>query len=252
MAVVRKRGQDLLIEAIYELGITDPTQTPEASQLKHAQAKAHAMLDSWATERLFIRGPSIKDYNLIAGTQVYTIGPGGDFDQEPPERIESWSVLDPAGYERDRGRPVDIREWQRIHDKASRTSDYPRLAFYDRKFDESGHGTIRFWPIPSTGYSVRLYQFLPEIRTIDPAAFYVLPEGYERAIVKNLALEMAPAYGAGAIISPLLIQQAQESKAAVKRSNIRSRPAAMLSDFMIGSERSSGHGRGYDIETDSS
>ena len=51
------------------------------------------MLDAWNADRLAIYTASTADYALVGGQQVYTLGPGGDFDTNRPARIDAMSAI---------------------------------------------------------------------------------------------------------------------------------------------------------------
>ena len=66
------------------------------------------------------------------------------------------------------------------------------------------------------------YAQLGDFATVSSA--FSLPPGYKRAITTNLCLSLKP-YFASAQIDPLIIKEASETKASVKRNNMRTQVA---------------------------
>jgi len=91
---------------------------------------------------------------------------------------------------------------------------WPTMLYYDPTYP---YGTLYFYPNPSSGGVLHLWTdaIFSDFSTLNQAIN--LPQGYARAIKKNLAMELAPEYGKA--VSPLLARQAMESKMAVKKLN---------------------------------
>ena len=119
------------------------------------------------------------------------------------------------------------------------TAPWPQRWYYNPTFP---YGTLTLWPVP-TGSSIQAVVYvktqLAQFASLDDEV--ALPPAYERMIVTNLALELCPSYNRQP--SPLLVKQAAESMAAVKRTNRR------LSDltFPAGSLIGNSGRRLYDI-----
>lgn len=91
---------------------------------------------------------------------------------------------------------------------------WPTLLYYDPTYPL---GTIYFYPNPSSAGVLHLWTdtILSDFATVNQSVN--LPQGYARALKKNLALELAPEYGKTA--GALLVKQAMESKQMVKQLN---------------------------------
>lgn len=104
-------------------------------------------------------------------------------------------------------------------------------------------GTLTFWPVP-TGDTLQAAIYAPQQVTafsgLDDTVS--LPPGYERMIVKNLAVEICPAFERQP--SPLLMQQAMQSMGAVKKVNRR------IADLSFDGGSLVGHPGRYNIRTD--
>lgn len=91
---------------------------------------------------------------------------------------------------------------------------WPLQLYYNAGFPL---GTIYFYPNPSSAGVLHLWTDLILSDFAQLTQAINLPQGYSRALKKNLALELAPEYGRPA--SPLLVKQAKESKEAIKDLN---------------------------------
>lgn len=97
-------------------------------------------------------------------------------------------------------------------------SPWPIIGWYNPTFP---YGNAYFYQAPQTAGELHLFTdtIFTDFTTITQAVN--LPQGYARAIKKNLAVELAPEYGKG--ISPTLQRQADESLKMIK--SINSNPA---------------------------
>ena len=101
------------------------------------------------------------------------------------------------------------------------TSVYPQNWYYDPTFT-SGFGTLYPYPVPtSTTLEGVIYTQSP-VAVFDAITDTIaLPPGYRRVLRTGLAWELSSAFDAG--LSPALQFAAIESKADVKRANMRLR-----------------------------
>jgi len=231
-------GTDFVTAALKELGVLDPTAAPTGEQLTDGLAAATDLLDSWRLDRLLVSGITISTYSLVDGQQTYTIGDGGNFNQNYPTHIERWSVI-PDGSATDplelsMGRPLTDDQWQSIRIK-TQTGSYPTRLYFDASY-AAGLGNILVHPIPDNSLAdVKLYAKVPAITSLVATTDYDLTPGMALALKLNLALALGRGrYGGGAFVSPLLIQDAANAKAALKVSNIVPRESPMRSEFAIG------------------
>lgn len=230
-----RTGTQIVTAALRELGVLDPIEAANAEQADDALTAGSELLDSWRTDRLTIGGLTIASYSLALNTQSYTIGDGGTFDQVWPEEIVAWSVIpddaaaDPL--ELPMGRPLTFDQWQAIAIK-SQTGPRPTSLYYDAAYS-AGLGTCWFHPIPdNSAVDVKLYARIPVLTTLAAATQYDLRPGVARALILNLAIELADRYGK--TVTDRLERRAAEALGALRRSNIRPVQAGMRSEYAIG------------------
>ena len=119
--------------------------------------------------------------------------------------------------------------WQALPLKTL-TNTRPTHWYYNPTFP---FGTLTFWPVPTgSDLSAAVYvpTQVPQFTTLDDTVS--LPPGYERMIVKNLALELCPSYKVEP--SPLLLKQATDAIATVKRANYREQDMSFPPSALIG------------------
>jgi hypothetical protein len=115
---------------------------------------------------------------------------------------------------------VDQLTWN-VQTTAVANSDLPNILFYDPQFPL---GVINIWPTPSSSWTCSFLSYLQLGDFASLATAFNLPPGYKRAITTNLCLSLKP-YFASAQIDPLIIKEASETKASVKRNNMRTQVA---------------------------
>lgn len=230
-----RTGRQIVRSALRRIGILDPIEAAHAEQEADAILVASELIDAWRTERLFVHGRARTTYSLTANTQGYTIGSGATFSQDYPSAIDRWGVIpdddaaDPV--EIPRGRPLNSDEWARIRVKST-TGAYPTEMYWDRRYS----GTLYFYPIPDNNdVDVVLYQAVPQITSLVATTSYDLPPGWARALITNLAVELADHYGKS--VTSRLEKAAAESKGHVKRQNYIPRQSPIRGEFVIGRTR---------------
>lgn len=181
----------------------------------------NAMLDSWSNENLFSYVVLERSFVLQVMVNSYTIGTGGVINTTRPLDITQAYVRDAGG--NDFLMNIKPRDWwNQLGNRSSTiTSQIPTDLFYDPQYPL---GVINIFPTPLIGYTV-FYDSAQQ--QVDPSALTTsisMPEGYERAYVLNLAIDMQTA-GFPCMLDEKdymqLKENAREAKAAVKRTNIK-------------------------------
>lgn len=206
----------LIKRALRILGVTDPGENPSAGELKDGLEGYNHLLDSWNSEDLVVPSLNKDTFSTVAGTQVYEIGPGGDCDIPRPSKLETGQVFISASgldypaltaYENDR--------WQEIPDKTTR--GIPGVFYYDKG---NPVASLSLFPIPDQIYTATIYSWklLAQIALNEINGVFTLEPGYARAIVFNLALDLADEFGMTA--SQNAVATAITAKANIKSLNI--------------------------------
>lgn len=213
---------ELITAALKELGVVGAGETPSSDLTTDALSTLNLWIDSLGTERLTMFKLTRTTKTLAASTASYTVGTGGSINITRPLWIEAAGLVLDTTASTPTEIPISVftdQEYAGIPQKTL-TATQPSGIYYDHGWT-SGLGIIYPLPIPTVGTTqLVLYTPTPVSEFADLSATdYTFPAGYRRALTKGLAIELAPQFGAS--ISDLLVQQAAESMADVKRSNFR-------------------------------
>ena len=215
-------ANDVITGALLELGVLAEAEVPTAAQAADGLIQLNNLIDGWAAERLEIYTITRTTWTITSNVGTYLVGTGQVVNVARPVFLSHINFIDTAqspNYEYQMGILTDDA-YAALAIKAQ-TAVYPQTAYYNPTFTAaSPYGTIILWPIPTSATLLGvLYapQAVAELAALTTTV--LLPPGYKRMFLKNLALELAPSYQRE--ISPALVQQAREAKETVKRSNKR-------------------------------
>lgn len=208
--------RDLIKKSLLQIGAIAPGETPSASESSDALVSLNAMISSWNTDGFMIYQNTREAFSLVASQSSYTIGVGGNFNTSNPMLIEQASIIDtnsnPAV---EYGLRINsTQEYANIPDKAL-ISKLPTDLYFKRGPVTS---QIIIYPVPSENSQIVLYSRKPFTAFASLNDSVSLPEGYERALYYNLALELAAEYGRAP--SDLVYKFANDSKALIRRVNM--------------------------------
>lgn len=211
---------DLIADSLLEIGVLAAGEVPTADEANSALRALNRMINAWQAERVYIFQTTRTEWTISANVGTYTVGPGGLVDRSLPVHIDSVMILETAftpNYEI----PLRImtdQDYSEIRIK-TQTSLWPQAVWYNRTFPLA---TLEIWPIP-TSSTLKGVLYAPEAVGQFPAVTSTvsLPPAFERLIVKNLALEVAPSYGAN--VAAQLEAQAKDALAVVLRNYNRMR-----------------------------
>lgn len=208
-------GRDMIAASLRLIAALEGGETPSAQEATDGLAALNRLLGTWSNEDLMIHTVVREEFALTAGDASYTMGSGANFNTARPIRIlratiEVQSSTPTVEY------PLTIRtaeEWAAISIK-DLTSSIPTDLFPEGTYPNE---TLNFYPTPSAANRVVLYSHKPltEIATLDTNVSF--PPGYDRALIYNLSVDIAPEYGRP--VSDVVGMTAIESKAALKRRN---------------------------------
>ncbi len=216
-------GLDFVTDAYARTGVFAPSEVLTAAASAQGLTTMNDLIDSWSNESLITFAIQEQAAPLQPGVWQYTIGPGGTWNMPRPLRVLTGPgrayVMDSNGNRY----PLEViqrDQWNLIGNIQNIGSNLPTSLF----FDPTGYplATINVWPIPILPYMLFWDSFLPLVEIPTLATTVTLPPGYNRALKTNLALELAPYYKPDSWQPPaLLVKQAAQSLAAVKRTNVR-------------------------------
>lgn len=189
------------------------------------------MLDGMNTLRGSIFTVNIARYALVPSQTTYFIGPTGDFVAPRPIRIVNANlVLTNASPEAHLPmRILNDDEWADIRVTEIPTT-VPRLLYNDGNSPDS---QLYLWGFPTQANDLELFTWQGLNNALGPTDTLAYPDGYARAILYKLAVEIAPLYWKKTDkLLALVQQQAISAYAAI--SNLNQDVPYMQSDGYLG------------------
>lgn len=209
--------REICNDALVELGVLDPSEQMDATAAAFAMRTLNRLIQVWNTENLMVFTVNRTEFSTTAGKQVYTLGTGGDFNITRPTHIDMVSVLVNNG-----ARPMEIPiemvtddDWRDVSMKTT-PSNWPTKVWITGNVPLN---SLYFWPIPQDGtIKIVLYTWgrMDGFTSINDTLSF--PNGYDEALVTNLAMFLASSYGVQP--NPTLGLRAAMSKSAIQSLNI--------------------------------
>lgn len=217
---------DLIKGSMKLIGAIAAGETPSANESADALAGLNRMLSEWGNEGLLVPSVTREAFSLVAAQSSYTMGTGGNFNTTRPTSIVQVGLVDGTTEY-----PVEIITAEQYGDIVSKSTsaERPSRIYPSGSFPLE---TLILWPIPSAVKSLAIYSLKPIASFSLVSDSVSLPPGYEKAIIYNLAMDMAPEYGRDP--SALVAATAQETKANLMRKNLK--PTYMSSDLAGGKQ----------------
>jgi hypothetical protein len=203
--------------AMRKVALLASGENASASESADGLVSVNLMLDAWSGERLMVFTVVRQVFTLIAGQQAYTLGTGGDFNVPRPANIDRVSIISLANSAQPLELPIPYltdAQWQAIPVKNIQSS-LPQYVWDDGGFPLR---TLSYWAIPNTTCQTAIYTWTALSQFANLTTDYTFPPGYLRAIIYNLALELAAEFGKSVL--PGVQAIATQSKAAIQAINV--------------------------------
>lgn len=232
MATVR----DVCTQALQDLMVLGANETMSATDGAFALSKLNTLLDQCTSESLMLYSEVRTTWTIIANDGSYTVGSGGNVNVARPTYVDFVNYID-TSQDPDLEIPLiplTDQAYAAIQIKAL-TSKLPNYYYYNLTYPLA---TLELYPIPtSTTLQGAMYARaqVGEFASLDTSVS--LPPGWRRFLITNLALEMAAAFEREP--SEVLVRNAMNAKATLKRSNLRKVDAVLDGGALIGSNRGS-------------
>ncbi len=208
--------RDLIRTSLRMLGVLASGENPSAEEQNDAFWALNNLVAQWSIQKLFIYSITEEIFQFNVNQQIYTMGPGGDFDTARPNKFYRMNVRVNANTSSQLDIPMRIMntaEWSAIGVKLT-TSSWPTHVYPDFQYPLV---VLNFWPIPQQTQAIEMFSWksLSSFANVDQVIS--LPPGYQLALEANLAVRLAPEYGK--MVSPTLDEMATSSKMNIKIEN---------------------------------
>lgn len=180
----------MITRAMRLAGVIGKGEQPDDDEAADGLEALQGMLESWSIERLFVYYIVQEALSLVAGTQTYTMGSGGDLNTTRPTKIDdscftrSNSVDFPLPL-------IDKAAWDAIPYKTVQ-SNVPMWLFVDMQYPLV---RLNVYPVPSTAATAYIQSWKQLQAFTALTDVLALPPGYKRAIEYSLAEEFGPEFG---------------------------------------------------------
>lgn len=214
----------IITKAMQKVGILTKVQVPAADEASDGLDALNDLLGSFSNDSTLITSRVTELFNLSSGVGSYTIGAGQAFNTIRPIKIieahinsgiisyESMYLCPDEVYQ-----GLDLKTLQSIPDTLNYTNAYP-------------YGAINLYPYPSEGYVLSITSE-KELTQFTLNQTVNLPAGWNRMLIYNLAIDLAPEYGQK--VDPLILKIANDSRGAITKSinKVRTMDAPPLSQI---------------------
>lgn len=178
---------NIITRAMKKVGILSKTESPTADEAEDALSSLNELLLSWSNDATSIYARTTENFSLVGSTNTYSIGTSQTFNTTRPVNIlDAYIRINNIDYQMD---VINEDMYNDIGDKSS--LGRPILLTYTQSYP---YGSIRVWPTPDQAYTIYLVCEKP-LTSYALADTVSLPPGWERALIYNLAVELAPEYG---------------------------------------------------------
>lgn len=179
-------ARDIVKKSLQKIGALVKSEEPQADEADDGLAALNALMASWGNDSLNEYARTLETFTLT-GAASYTIGSGGNFNTVRPSNIVSATVRSGSiDY------VVNIIDDSTYNDiPYKNTTGTPLFLNYSNAYPL---GVIKLYPIDNGMTSITLLTEKPlnGFATLDTDMS--LPDGWERALIYNLALDLAPEY----------------------------------------------------------
>ena len=202
-------------------------ESPSTDEASDALISLNAMLSSWNNDKLMCFAYQTESLTLANGDSSYTIGTSGDLNTtRPVEIVRAWITSSDQDYPM---RPLSEAEYAAIFDKTE-TADWPDRYLF-RPTMASSLATFIVYPVPNATRTCKLVTRIVIAAFSATSDTVTLPPGWEEALASNLAIALAPEYGAD--VPAPVAKMARESLAGIKRTNANAQPRRLYTELAV-------------------
>lgn len=201
---------DIVNRALRINGVIASLDSGDAQDVNDAFTSLNMMIEAWSLEDLMCYYLISNSFTATIGQASYTIGEGGEFDcTRPLEIVQAFCTVGQIDY------PLEIISHEEYQNVSMKTlSSVPRAIYYQPNYPL---GTVYFYPVPNVAYPVGISQSVQLTKFSELRHELSLPPGYLKALIWNLAVEIAPEYGKA--VDEITAKKAIESKELLKGKN---------------------------------
>lgn len=183
-------AREIIVRAYSKIGLVKEGATAAStSQEADGLIALQDMIDSWSCDRELQHATVEGTFNTANGTASYNIKSGGTWNTSTPITIDSAYIT-----VSNEAKQVEVKREREFYKTQNRSaSGRPTSLYFKRTSDVDG--TVYVHPVPTATESLTLVMLKPIVTFTAVTDTFALPKGYRRAMVLNLALDLADDYG---------------------------------------------------------
>lgn len=207
-------GLSIVKDALLEHNVIQLGTDPSAEDADFVLGRLNGILDAWNAKREAVYCETIAVNPLTAALSPHTIGPTGTWVvAQRPVTIESAAVYVSTTVKQ----PIDCDHdalWYARLSIPTMTSTFPTDLYYEKDWP---NGKLFFWPIGLGAQNVELVMRVL-LSALTLAGTFSLPPGYQDALTKTLAEDIATPYRRP--VTDTLAKRAREARALIFEDNL--------------------------------
>jgi hypothetical protein len=173
-------------------GILASGETPSAAESADILQAFNSLLDSWSAERLSVFSTQDQVFTWTAGSISNTIGPSGTLVGNRPQKVDDSTYFKDPGTGVSYGlRIINQQQYDGIALKTA-TSTYPQLIWINMDVPDI---SVYVYPVPTRTLEFHFISITELSQLSDLVTDVVVPPGYMRAFIYNLACEICMEFG---------------------------------------------------------
>lgn len=207
-------ARGIISSSLRKIGAITKNESPSSDEATDALQTLNDLVASWANDSTKVFAQTLENFTLTANDGEYTIGSGANFNTTRPIKIIKAYIRSGTT-----DHPVEIisnENFARISVKS--TQGIPEYLNYDSAY---ANGNIKLYPVPSQNYTLYILSEKQITSFASLSTDVTLPPGWERALIYNLAIELAPEYGQP--VSAEIAEIAYQSLSLLKMSILRNK-----------------------------
>lgn len=203
---------DIITKALQKIEVLGEGETASGQKADDCLDALNAMLDSWSLDKAMVYLFQSESFAWGSGVSSRTIGATGNFATVRPIEVLDAFMRDANNQDY----PLAVWGSQRYDEIFQKTlAGWPRVLYYEPSYP---NGTLRVVEVPQQDFTIYLRTRKQFTRFSGLSTDVELPVGYERALIFNLAVEVAPDYNK--LPSDVVNDIAQGSKELIRRANL--------------------------------
>ena len=211
-------ANEIIKGALRRLVVISAGGEPTTAQYADGLEILNDLVASWSANASLVYQDTLEEITIAAGTQSFTLGATGDYVTGKPTEVKIAS-LRRGKYEY----PLEVanpNSYAEFRDKTN--AGLPHWLYFRNTHPDSSF----YFDLTTDQEYILILTSMKELTQFpDGTTEIALPAYYKKAFKDNMTLELAPGSGAAKRVTPLMMQQAEDSKNMIIGKSVRITPS---------------------------